>query len=95
MLDVLVKRLFLVPMMYLSNLDVVASLCLPEKSVLQKLEEREQDQQLLKAKTRDEIQAATVAKMMNVTGGKEDVCLSLLKSNGFDLKTSIEAYYLR
>ena len=66
-----------------------------ERNVMKKLEDREQDLKLQQARTKDEIQAATLSKMMSVTGDKEDVCMSLLKANGFDLKASIEAYYLR
>jgi hypothetical protein len=66
-----------------------------ERNVVKKLNEREQDQMLMKAESREELQAATLTKMKTVTGGKEDVCVAMLESNGYDLKTSIEAFYLR
>lgn len=63
--------------------------------MLKKLEERENDQILMKATSREELQAATLTKMKSVTGAHEEICVAMLESNGYDLKTSIEAFYLR
>jgi UBA-like domain len=62
---------------------------------LKKLNEREADQLLQNATTREEIKAATITKMKNVTGAKDEICVAILESNGYDLKASIEAFYLR
>lgn len=62
---------------------------------MKKLNEREQDQILMKAESREELQAATLTKMKSVTGAKEEVCIAMLESNAYNLKTSIEAFYLR
>lgn len=66
-----------------------------ERNVLKKLAEREQDPMFTKDTSRDELQLATLQRMKSVTGANDDVCISLLKSHGYDLKTSIEAFYQR
>ena len=62
---------------------------------MKKLEMREHDQMLMKATTREQLQAATLIKMKTVTGAKEDICIAMLESSGYDLKKSIEAFYRR
>lgn len=47
---------------------------------------------LMKATSREELEKATITKLKSVTGAKEEICVAMLESNGYDLKTSIEAY---
>eukprot|EP00934_Nitzschia_sp_Nitz4_P005162 Nitzschia sp. Nitz4//scaffold89_size161592//148518//148987//NITZ4_002403-RA/size161592-snap-gene-0.183-mRNA-1//-1//CDS//3329559691//5152//frame0 len=63
-----------------------------EKEILKKLQDRECDQMLGKATSREELEKATVTKMKHATGAKEELCIAMLESNGYDLKTSVEAY---
>ncbi|OEU07641.1 hypothetical protein FRACYDRAFT_221117 [Fragilariopsis cylindrus CCMP1102] len=45
------------------------------------------------ATSKEELEKATIIKMKNVTGEKDDsVCIALLKDNGYNMKESIEAY---
>mmetsp|Transcript_133710 Transcript_133710/g.387108 ORF Transcript_133710/g.387108 Transcript_133710/m.387108 type:complete len:122 (+) Transcript_133710:171-536(+) len=66
-----------------------------ERNVVKKLKEREADRVFVKANSRDELEKATLVKMKSVTGAKDEICVAMLESNGYDLKTSIEAYYMR
>jgi UBA-like domain len=66
-----------------------------EREVLKKLESREMEWGLTKASSREELQANLLARMKSVTNASEDVCISLLKSNSYDLGDSIEAYLSR
>jgi hypothetical protein len=66
-----------------------------ERNVLKRKEEIEHDQMLMKATSREELEQATLTKMKSVTGAKDDVCIAMLESNGYDLKTSIEAFYIK
>ena len=66
-----------------------------ERKVIKEKEVRERDLMLRKATSREELQQASLAKMKRVTGAKDEICIALLESNGYDLKTSIEAFYLR
>lgn len=50
---------------------------------------------LMKATSREELQQATLTKMKSVTGAEEDVCVAMLESNGYDLTTSIETFYIK
>lgn len=43
--------------------------------------------------TREDLRRSVVTKMRNVTNADETVCVSILESNSYDLKTSIEAYF--
>jgi hypothetical protein len=65
-----------------------------ERSVLKRKQEREHDMMLMKATSKEELQHATLTKMKSVTGAKEDVCVAMLETNGYDLKTSIETFFL-
>jgi len=47
----------------------------------------------LQANSRDELQKAVLVKMKSVTNADESVCIALLESNCYDLKTSIEAFF--
>jgi len=73
---------------------LVISLPHLEHKVKKRKEEAEQDRMLMKAQSREELQQATLTKMKNVTGAKEDVCVAMLESNGYDLKTSVETFFL-
>jgi UBA-like domain len=55
-------------------------------------EERERDLTVT-ADSKEELQQAVVVKMKAVTKAKEDLCIALLEENGYDLQTSIEAYF--
>jgi hypothetical protein len=50
---------------------------------------------LMEATSREDLQKATIVKMKSVTGAKDDLCIAMLESNGYDLKTSIEAFLQR
>ena len=65
-----------------------------ERSILKRKQAREHDLMLQKATSKEEIQEATLTKMKSVTGAGDDVCVAMLESKGYDLKTSIEAFYL-
>ena len=47
------------------------------------------------ASSREEIQRnVLLVRMKSVTGStNDDICISILESNGYDLQTSIEAYF--
>ena len=62
---------------------------------MKKLSEREIDQNLNFATTPTELKAAILARVKNVTGAKDDICIAMLESNGYDMKASIEAFYVR
>jgi UBA-like domain len=64
-----------------------------EKSVLKKKEERDVDSTISSTGSRDELERAMLVKMKSVTNASEDVCISMLESNGYDLKSSIETYF--
>lgn len=64
-----------------------------EKSVLKKKEERDVHSTISSTGSRDELERAMIVKMKSVTNANEDVCISMLESNGYDLKSSIEAYF--
>jgi hypothetical protein len=65
-----------------------------ERQVLKRKDERDQDRILQKATSRDELESATITKMKSVTGAEEDVCVAILGNNSYDLKTSIETFFL-
>lgn len=58
-----------------------------------KKKEREAEQGLLKASSRDELQQAVVVKMKAVTNADEDVCISILEDFHYDLKQSVEFFF--
>jgi hypothetical protein len=66
-----------------------------ERNVLKRKEDMEHDEMLMKATSREELQQATLTKMKSVTGAEEDVCVAMLESNGYDLTTSIETFYIK
>lgn len=65
----------------------------PEKGILKTRDVRESDRAIVQADSRDELQQAVLVKMKNVTNADEDVCIALLESNGYDVTTSIEAFF--
>ena len=48
---------------------------------------------LSQADGRNELEKAVLVKMKSVTGASDEVCVSMLENNKYDLKTSIEAYF--
>lgn len=73
---------------------VSSTLFLTEKSVLKQLEERNVDLFATSTESRGELERATLIKMKSVTNAAEDICISILESNGYNLKSSIETYLL-
>jgi hypothetical protein len=63
-----------------------------EKTVLQTLKDRQVLWKDTDTNDLDELRGM-LARMKSVTNADEDVCASLLKSNDYDLSTSIEAFY--
>lgn len=63
-----------------------------EHEVLSKKQDRDEELELYCSDSRDELQKNLVSRMQSVTHASEDVCISLLQSTSFDLKTSIETY---
>ena len=62
-----------------------------ERTILKKKQVREEEWSLRHSTDKDELQKNVVSRMKSVTNASEDVCVSLLESNSYDLKTSIEA----
>lgn len=63
-----------------------------EKKILRNHEERERGWKMSAACSRQELEQNVLARMKSVTKANDDVCISLLKSNSYDLKESIEAF---
>ena len=66
-----------------------------EQSEIKRKQERDQEQILHKATSRDELQSATINKMKSVTGADEDVCVAILNDHSYDLKQSVETFFLQ
>jgi UBA-like domain len=62
--------------------------------VLKKKEERDIEVSATLNGSREELERATLIKMKSVTKASEDVCISILESNGYNLKSSVETYLL-
>mmetsp|Transcript_3591 Transcript_3591/g.10123 ORF Transcript_3591/g.10123 Transcript_3591/m.10123 type:complete len:210 (-) Transcript_3591:671-1300(-) len=71
---------------------VVSCRVIPEHAVLKRKEEREREWVLKGSSSREALERATIAKMKNVTGADQDVCISVLRDHGYDVEESIEAY---
>eukprot|EP00538_Stauroneis_constricta_P001474 CAMPEP_0119545622 /NCGR_PEP_ID=MMETSP1352-20130426/321_1 /TAXON_ID=265584 /ORGANISM="Stauroneis constricta, Strain CCMP1120" /LENGTH=120 /DNA_ID=CAMNT_0007590195 /DNA_START=103 /DNA_END=465 /DNA_ORIENTATION=+ len=63
-----------------------------EKSILKRKEDLDQEMKLATADSKEELQQNVLVKMKSVTGAADDVCVSLLENNNYNLKTSIEAF---
>lgn len=63
-----------------------------EREILKKKEDRDQEYALSSSASREELRQNVLARMQSVTNASEDVCISLLESNSYDLKVSVEAY---
>jgi len=63
-----------------------------ERDVLKTKEERE-NELLLKATSKEDLETAVMLKMKSITNADESVCRSLLETNNYDLKTSVEAFF--
>jgi UBA-like domain len=48
---------------------------------------------LRSTQSQDELRRSVLVKMRGVTNADETVCVSILESHSYDLKTSIEAYF--
>jgi hypothetical protein len=64
-----------------------------EKSVLEKKKEKDLELSMVSTGSREDMQRSMLIKMKSVTNANEDLCISILESNGYDLKSSIEAYF--
>lgn len=64
-----------------------------ETQIVASAREREESMSLVKASSRSDLRQTLLMKMKSVTNADESICISLLESNSFDLKTSIEAYF--
>ena len=60
---------------------------------MKKKEEKDSEQVLRQASSRDELQKAVVVQMKAVTNADEDVCIALLEDYQYDLKQSVEAFF--
>ena len=58
-----------------------------------KAKERDSEQAICKASSREELQKAVLVKMKAVTNADDDVCIALLEDFQYDLKQSIEAFF--
>jgi hypothetical protein len=72
---------------------IICYVLVTENQIVASAKEREQIQTLTAARTRADIRETLLVKMKSVTNADEAICISLLESNSFDLKTSIEAYF--
>ena len=66
-----------------------------EHHVIKRKEERDQERIIQKASSKEELQSSTVTKMKKVTGAEEDVCIAILENNSYDLKTSVETFFIQ
>ena len=67
-----------------------------EKSILKKKDEATTDREMKHtggSSSREELQRSLLFKMKSVTNANENVCVSILENNNYDLKTSIETYF--
>ena len=64
-----------------------------ENSVIAKKKERDAEQGLTQASSREELQQAVVVKMKAVTNADDEVCISILEDHNYDLKQSVEAFF--
>mmetsp|Transcript_19299 Transcript_19299/g.22062 ORF Transcript_19299/g.22062 Transcript_19299/m.22062 type:complete len:118 (-) Transcript_19299:303-656(-) len=63
-----------------------------EKSILKKQDEVKRNR-IITTGSCEELQHSLTMKMKSVTNAKEEVCVSILDNNNYDLKTSIETYF--
>jgi UBA-like domain len=60
-----------------------------EHKILRKKTERDQ---ICKLSNRDDLRNNLIARMGSLTNASEDVCVSILERNSYDLETSVETY---
>jgi UBA-like domain len=60
--------------------------------VLKKKEEREREYGLSFSNSCDDLRDNLLARMKSLTNATDDVCISLLQRNSYDLEVSVEAY---
>lgn len=64
-----------------------------EHLILKKKSERDKEYGLLSSNNnRDELRKNLIARMESLTHASEDVCVSILEQNSYNLETSVEAY---
>lgn len=68
---------------------------LTERQVLANTEDRRRQllDGLRATQSQDELKRTVLVKMKNVTNADETICVSILESHSYDLKTSVEAYF--
>jgi UBA-like domain len=64
--------------------------CYLEHRTLKKKSERDREYGL--SNNRNELRKNLIARMESLTHASEDVCVSILERNSYDLETSVEAY---
>lgn len=69
--------------------------CHTEKQVAVDLADRKRQllDGLRSTQSHDDLKKSVVVKMKGVTNADETVCVSILESHSYDLKTSVEAYF--
>jgi hypothetical protein len=64
-----------------------------EHKIMAKREERALQWDMVKATvSREELEQNVLARMKSVTNASDETCISILKSNSYDLEGSIEAF---
>lgn len=63
-----------------------------ERAILDRKVSRDNNRGLCAATSREELERSTIAKMKNVTGADESICIAMLQRHGYDVEESIEAY---
>lgn len=64
-----------------------------EREVIRLCEERQEQVKELRSSGRECIKREVITRMKSVTNAGEEVCVDILETNGYDLKTSIETFY--
>jgi hypothetical protein len=80
------------------DVHILSGLSIPfvlAHNVLKRKEEMEHDQMLMKVTSGEKLEQATLTKMKSMSGAKYDVCIAMLESIGCDVKTLIEAFYMK
>jgi UBA-like domain len=67
--------------------------CFTEHEIVGSKDERAQDLSNLSSESKEELQRSVVVKMQAITKANENLCIALLEKNGYDLETSIEAFF--
>ena len=73
-----------------TNIYSSSFVSLTEHRILKKKTDREKVYGL--SNNRDELRKNLIARMESLTHASEDVCVSILERNSYDLETSVETY---